>query len=172
MSVSEQLVPIGEIVTTHGLDGWMKFNPFNPETTALTSARSLFLERDGLRSSHEVESSKPYKTQFLIKLRDVNGIAAAEKWVGSTVYVQEQSLDSLKPGEYYHYQAIGLEVFNLEGDRIGVITRTWSTPGSDLYVVQGATKEHLIPAVKDIIEKVDFTSGTMIINPPEGLLDL
>ena len=43
---------------------------------------------------------------------------------------------------------------------------------ADLYVVQGATKEHLIPAVKDIIEKVDFASGKMIINPPEGLLDL
>jgi 16S rRNA processing protein RimM len=172
MPASELLVPIGEIVTTHGLDGWLKFNPFNPETTALTSAQCLFLERDGLRSSHELESSKPYKTQFLIKLRDVNGIAAAEKWVGSTVHVQEDSLDSLKPGEYYHYQAIGLEVFDVKGDRIGVITRTCSTPGADLYVVQGATKEHLIPAVKDIIEKVDFGSGRMIINPPEGLLDL
>ena len=79
MPASELLVPIGEIVTTHGLDGWLKFNPFNPETTALTSAQCLFLERDGLRSNHELESSKPYKTQFLIKLRNVNGIAAAEK---------------------------------------------------------------------------------------------
>jgi 16S rRNA processing protein RimM len=172
MPVSEQLVPIGEVVTTHGLDGWLKFNPFNRETTALTSAHCLLLEREGSRSSHELESSKPYKSQFLIKLRDVNGIAAAKKWVGSMVYVQEQDLDSLRPGEYYHYQAIGLEVFDLKGDRIGVITHTWSTPGADLYVVLGTTKEHLIPAVKDIIEKVDFASGKMIINPPEGLLDL
>jgi 16S rRNA processing protein RimM len=172
MPVPEPLVPIGEVVTTHGLDGWLKFKPFNPETSTLASARCLFLERDGLRSAHELEASKPYKAQFLIKLRDVDGIAAAEKWVGSRVYVQEESLDSLKPGEYYHYQAIGFEVFDLKGNRIGVITRTWSTTGADLYVVQGATREHLIPAVKDIIEKVDFTRGTMIINPPEGLLDL
>ena len=53
-----------------------------------------------------------------------------------------------------------------------MIARTWSTPGGELYVVSGDSKEHLIPAVKEIIEKVDFVTGKMVINPPEGLLDL
>jgi ribosomal 30S subunit maturation factor RimM len=39
-------------------------------------------------------------------------------------------------------------------------------------VVRGEAKEHLIPAVKEIIEEVDFTAGKMVINPPPGLLDL
>jgi ribosomal 30S subunit maturation factor RimM len=30
--------------------------------------------------------------------------------------------------------------------------------GQGAYVVQGATKEFLIPAVKEIIEKVDFAA--------------
>jgi len=30
----------------------------------------------------------------------------------------------------------------------------------------------LIPAIREFVEKVDFTSGTIIINPPDGLLDL
>jgi 16S rRNA processing protein RimM len=47
-----------------------------------------------------------------------------------------------------------------------------STPGGDLLVVQGTDKEHLIPANREIVEKVDFTSGKLIINPPDGLLDL
>ena len=67
---------------------------------------------------------------------------------------------------------VGLEVFDTKGERIGVIVRTWPTPGGELYVVNGPSKEHLIPAVKEIIEKVDFAAGRMIINPPEGLLDL
>ena len=29
-------------------------------------------------------------------------------------------------------------------------------------------KEHLIPAVKEIIEKVDFVAGKMVINPLKG----
>jgi 16S rRNA processing protein RimM len=67
---------------------------------------------------------------------------------------------------------IGLEVFDTQGERIGIVTRTWPTPGGELYVVNGGSKEYLIPAVKEIIEKVDLASGKMIINPPEGLLDL
>ena len=170
--MSERLVPIGEIVTTHGLDGWLKINPFNPETTALASEQAMFLEKEGRRSVYGLESSKPFRGQFLVKLRDINTITAAEKWVGATLSIEEKALDALQPGEYYQYQAIGLEVFDLNGHSLGVITRTWSTPGGELYVVQGTTKEHLIPAVKDIVEKVDFASGKMIINPPEGLLDL
>jgi ribosomal 30S subunit maturation factor RimM len=47
-------------------------------------------------------------------------------------------------------------------------SRTWATPGGELYVVNGAFKEHLIPAVKEIIEKVDFAAGKMFINPLKG----
>ena len=60
----------------------------------------------------------------------------------------------------------------LNGENIGTIISTMSTPGGEIYVVQGATKEHLIPAVKEIIEEVNFATGKMVINPPVGLLDL
>jgi 16S rRNA processing protein RimM len=170
--VSERLVPLGEIVTTHGLDGWLILNPFNSETTALSSRQVVFLQKDGICSAHELESSKQYKRQFLIKLRAATGIDVAKQWVGFTLCVKEEALNSLPPGQYYHYQVIGFEVFILSGECVGTVTRIWSTPGADIYVVQGETKEFLIPAVKDIVEKVDFAAGRLIINPPDGLLDL
>ena len=170
--MTEQLVPVGGIVATHGLLGWLKVNPFNPETTVLTAGRQLIVEKEGQRTPHEIESSKQNKRQILIKLRGVDGIDNARKWVGATICVDPDVLEPLEPGQYYHYQVVGLEVYALSGERIGVITRVWSTPGGELYVVQGTTKEFLIPAVKEIIEKVDFTAGRVIINPPEGLLDL
>jgi 16S rRNA processing protein RimM len=163
---------VGEIVTTHGIGGWLKLNPYNPETTVFSAAHQVFLERHGKRSAHELESSKRHGRQFLIKLSGIDGIEEASKWVGFDLCVAESALQPLQPGEYYHYQAIGLEVLDLNGEVIGVITHTWSTPGGELYVVQGAEKEHLIPAVKEIVEKVDLAAGKMIINPPAGLLDL
>ena len=170
--MTEQLVPVGEIVATHGLVGWLKVNPFNPETTAIAGDRQLILEKDGRRTAQDLESSKRNKRQILIKLRGVDGIDDARKWVGAILCVDADALEPLEPGQYYHYQVVGLEVYALAGERIGVITRVWSTPGGELYVVQGAKKEHLVPAVKEIIEKVDFAAGRVIINPPKGLLDL
>jgi 16S rRNA processing protein RimM len=170
--VSERLVPLGEIVTTHGIGGWLKVKPYNPHTTLIVPRLEICLEKGGVRSAHEVEASRPHKGQFLVKFSHVDGIDEAATWVGSILYVAEAALDSLSSGEYYHYQVIGLEVFDTKGKRIGVVARTWSTPAGEIYVVASASKEHLIPAVKEIIEKVDFAAGKMVISPPDGLLDL
>ncbi|MGH7824028.1 MAG: ribosome maturation factor RimM [Candidatus Binatia bacterium] len=170
--MSEQLVPLGKIVTTHGLEGWLKLNPYNPQTPVLSPNREIFLEKNGLRSAHRIESTRPHKGRLLIKLLGVDLIDDAERWIGSTLSVAEEELQSLEAGEYYHYQVIGLEVFDVRGKRIGTVFRTWSTPAGIIYVVAGESKEHLIPAVKEIVEKVDLNAGRIVINPPAGLLDL
>lgn len=170
--MSERFVPLGEIVTTHGIAGWLKLKPYNPDTDIFFSIQTVFLEKAGVRSSLVLEESRPHKNQFLLKLRGIQGIAEAEKWIGSILLVAEETLRPLNPGEYYYYQAVGLDVFDPEGKWIGKITRIWSKAGGDLYVVKGSEKEYLIPVVKEIIEKVDFPGGKIIINPPAGLLDL
>jgi 16S rRNA processing protein RimM len=171
--MAEPLVPLGEIVTTHGLHGWLKFNPLNRDTTALGAGVEVLLKKDGTEPSAQViEASQPHRNQWRIKLKDVDNIDAAVHWVGCTLFVAETALEGLKPGEYYHYQVIGFEVFSIAGERIGIISSTLATAGGELYVVQGDDREHLIPAVKELIEKVDFAAGKVIIDPPDGLLDL
>jgi 16S rRNA processing protein RimM len=170
--VSERLVPLGEIVTTHGLAGWLKLKPFNPETTAFASIREVYLEHKGARSSHRVEAYRLHKAQIIFKLYGVDSIDTARLLVGATMCVTEDSLPSLAPGQYYHFQAIGLEVFDTRGNRLGTVTRTWSAGGAEIYVVSGSGREYLIPAVKEIVENIDFDAGVMTINPPDGLLNL
>jgi 16S rRNA processing protein RimM len=170
--VSERLVSLGEIVATHGLEGWLKANLFNPESSALASAREIFIELEGSRRSQALEASRRHKSQILIKLHGVDSIDAARAFIGGTLCVPEESLPVLQPGEYYHFQAVGLEVVDIQGNRLGTISRTWMAGGREIYVVTGGAKEYLIPAVKEIIEKIDFNAGQMIINPPQGLLDL
>jgi len=168
----DHAVPLGEIVATHGLDGWLKLNPFNRESTVLAPGLEVRLDKSGHQSVHQIESSKPHKKQFLLKLRDVDTIDAAEPFIGSTLVISDAALDALEPGQYYHYQVIGFAVVDLNGAAIGTIAGTLSTAAGELYRVQGADKEYLIPAVKEIIEKVDFDERKVIVNPPQGLLDL
>jgi 16S rRNA processing protein RimM len=170
--VSERLVPLGEIVAIHGLKGWLNLKPYNPETTVLSSIQQIFLEKGGACFSCSVQMSRSRGRNFLIKLREIDEAGEAGKWVGSILSIDEEALQPLKPGEYYYYQVVGLDVFDLQGQWIGKVTRIWSKEGGDLYVVRGTDKEHLIPAVKEVIEKIDFAEGKMIINPPAGLLDL
>lgn len=170
--MTERLVPLGEIVTTHGLEGWLKLRPFNPDTTALNSIREVYLQREGVRSLHQLEAFRPHNRQIIFKLQGVDCIDAAKLLVGAMLCVTEASLPALEPGQYYHFQAIGLEVFDIRGNRLGTVTGTWSAGGGEVYVVAGSGKEFLIPAVKEIVENIDFDAGIMIINPPDGLLNL
>jgi 16S rRNA processing protein RimM len=108
----------------------------------------------------------------LIKLRGIDRIDDAQRWIGATLSVDENALEPLDPGQYYHYQVIGFDVFHRDGTRIGTIASLLSTAGGDILVVKQAEKEYLIPAVKEIVDKVDFDARRVIVDPPQGLLDL
>ena len=171
--MAEPSVPLGEIATTHGLDGWLKFNPFNADTVVLVTGRRVYLDLGAAHAQLELAAdAKPFKKQFLIKLRGIDRIDEAKRWVGATLSVDESELEPLDPGQYYHYQVIGFEVFHKDGARIGTIASVLSNPGNDILVVKEAEKEFLIPAVKEIVDKVDFDARRVIVDPPDGLLDL
>jgi ribosomal 30S subunit maturation factor RimM len=97
--MAEPFVPLGEIVTTHGLHGWLKLNPFNRDTTALTAGVEVVLKKDSAESARMIEASQPHRNQWLVKLKDIDHIDDAAKWVGWTLFVAETSLEDLKPGE-------------------------------------------------------------------------
>ena len=171
--MAEPSVPIGEIATTHGLDGRLKLNPFNYDTAVLVAGRKVYLDLDDGHAELELAAdAQPIKNQFLIKLRGIDTIGDAKRWMGAVLSVDENALAPLDSGQYYHYQVIGFEVFHKEGARIGVIAAILSTAGNDILVVRESEKEVLIPAVKEIVERVDFDNRRVIVNPPEGLLDL
>lgn len=170
--MSDRLIPLGKLVATHGIEGWLKLNTYNLHSPTLGSGRQIVLEKGGNHSPHFLESSKVHKGHLLVKLQGTNEINFAKTWVGSTLLVAEEDLEPPKPGEYYYYQAVGLEVFTTQGERIGKVTRIWIKEGGDLYVVTDASKEYLIPAVKEVIEKIDLPAGKIIINLPEGILEV
>ncbi|HSW35807.1 MAG TPA: PRC-barrel domain-containing protein, partial [Candidatus Limnocylindrales bacterium] len=60
------------------------------------------------------------------------------------------------------------------GELLGSISAVISTGGHDLYVLEqaGQDKKSLIPAVKKFIKQVDLAANRVIVELPEGLLDL
>jgi 16S rRNA processing protein RimM len=81
-------------------------------------------------------------------------------------------LDSLAPGEYHFQQLIGCEVFQQNGELIGAVDEIVKLPGQDLLSVNRAGAQVLIPMVKQIIVEIDVSAKKIVVNPPEGLLDV
>lgn len=170
--MSDRLIPLGKLVSTHGIRGWLKLKTANLQSPVLDSTREIVLEKGGVRSHYFLQLSKPHKDHVLVQLKGIDGIDVAKNLVGSTLLVDEETLQPPGPGEYYYYQALGLNVFDTRGVWIGKVTRIWFKKGGDLYVVSGASREYLIPAIREVVEKIDIPGEKMIINPPDGLLDI
>ena len=68
---------------------------------------------------------------------------------------------------------MGLRVYDTTGVHLGRLDEVSPTPGNDIYVVRGKqdgqTREMLIPAIGDVVLKIDLEGKTMIVDPPEGL---
>lgn len=171
--MAEPLVALGEIATTHGLDGRLKLNPFNLDSRTLVAGCVVHLETGDAQGEFELAGdARLIKNQFLIKLRGIERIEDAQRWIGATLSVAESALEPLEPGQYYHYQVIGFEVRHKDGSHIGIVDSLLATAGGDILVVKEGGKEYLIPAVKEMVETVDMENRQLIVDPPEGLLDL
>ena len=81
-------------------------------------------------------------------------------------------LGLLAPGEYHFQQLIGCEVFQQNGELIGTVDEILKSPGQDLLSVSRAAGRVLIPMVKQIIIEIDVLAKKIVVNPPEGLLDV
>jgi 16S rRNA processing protein RimM len=78
----------------------------------------------------------------------------------------------MAPGEYHYQQLIGSQVFLQSGDQVGVVGEIVKLPGQDLLSVDKGGSQVLVPMVKQIIISIDVAAKKIVINPPEGLLDV
>ena len=66
----------------------------------------------------------------------------------------------------------GCRVLTEDGREVGRVTGIERGAAQDLWVVAGAGREHLIPAVPEIVLEVDLGARRVVIRPPDGLLEL
>jgi len=93
---------------------------------------------------------------------------------GSDILVPEENLRPLEAGRFYYSELIGCAVWTKGQEKIGAVRDVWPIGESVLLVVESARegKEILIPFNEAICPEVDRARKVIIIDPPDGLLDL
>ena len=75
-----------------------------------------------------------------------------------------------KPGNYYHFQLLGLHVFTEEYKYLGDVIDIINTGANDIYIISlDNSKEILLPAIRDVVIKVDLNKKHIIVKIPRGL---
>lgn len=109
----------------------------------------------------------------IFKFFEINSISEAEQLCGKNLLILEKERWSLPENSYYHDEIIGLEVIDIANRKLlGKIKDVISSAGNDLYVVNDGENVFYLPAVKEMIKKIDLQKKLMEVQIPKGLTDL
>jgi 16S rRNA processing protein RimM len=148
---------------SHGLKGEMRCRPETdfPERFLETEEVEIFQDKGPARRV-TVESARFHGANILIKLVGVNSPEEAALLRNFLVAVGPDEVIDMEDG-YYHYELEGLEVFEPDGTRIGVLREVISNPAHEIYRVD----EVLIPAVDEYILEIDLDNKRMVAKRPQ-----
>ena len=102
-------------------------------------------------------------------MEEITDVEAAKDLVGCKVYLPKDILEKLPEGEYYSQDIIGLDVYSEEGNYIGKIESVFPTGSNDVYVCRGEEREILLPAIAEVIKRIDINNRIMTVKLMEGL---
>jgi len=136
----------------------------------LTRLTEVVLRKKGEEGRvFKVRGVKPKGKTFILTVEGIEDAEAAGRWSGADVFASSSILEELQPGEYYWKDLIGLRVVTEEGRYLGRVEDIMPTGSNDVYVCRGGEREILLPAVEDVVRKVDFGEGTMVVKLYKGL---
>jgi 16S rRNA processing protein RimM len=76
------------------------------------------------------------------------------------------------PESFYDHQLVGLTARSTDGSVLGEITAVHHEAQDLLVIRRPDASELLVPFVAALVPTVDLDGGYIVVDPPEGLLDL
>ncbi|MBN1895029.1 16S rRNA processing protein RimM [bacterium] len=165
-------VEIGRVARAQGIKGEIRIDSWTdwPERF-LAGGRIFFQNQEGEGTWHEVVRMRFQGRTVILKLEGIDDRGQAERLRGAVLKIRNSDRPPLEKGRYYIGDVVGLTVKTEGGRVIGKINEVLKMPAQDLYVVRGASREILIPAVRQMIKKIDVEAGIMVVDPVEGLVE-
>ena len=138
--------------------------------------RRAFLESPtGAPEPVDVENVWPHKGRIVIKFSGVDSIDQASRLRGRLVLIPREERAALPPHHYYHSELLGCRVLVERAGtatEIGSVTEVEPAGGAPLLHVATKHGEVLIPLAQEICTRIDTEARTILIDPPENLLEL
>lgn len=169
--VPDGYLAIGRIITAHALHGEVRVElhtdfpeRFAPETT-------IFLGET--LTPFTIEHMRPHKIQLLVKFAGVDTRNDAEALRGQWLFVPETEATALDEDVYWVHDIIGMSVQTESGQELGVISDVLFTGANEVYII-GRTDdapELLLPAITDVIQRVDLEAKRMTVRLLPGMLE-
>lgn len=164
---------LGYIVRTHGTTGNVVIFLDVDYPEEYEELDAIYVEIKGELVPYFIENFNLQKqANAIVKFEDVNTIEKAQGLVGSSLYLSLDELEELSNEEFYYHEIKGFTVIDQTVGELGTVREVYSLNGQDLIAMDYQGVEVLIPTAADIVLKADKENKQLMVNLPEGLLEV
>ena len=170
---SSELVVIARAVRARGLKGEIVAELLTDFPKRFEDVQELVLvSPTGERTLVQLEDYWFQNDRVILKLADYNDVDAAKQLVGYEFAVPEEDRVSLPEDHYYDWELEGCEV-KVGNEVIGKVSSVMRTGGAEILVITDEKgSDRLVPLADSIVVEIDTAAKTIVVDPPEGLLEL
>lgn len=158
----------------HGIRGEIKVYPFSEDPESFKFYSSLVFVDPVEKYAREIKLSHS-RSQGRMAVLTLSGVGSrndAEDLVDCEVWASKDDLPELADDEFYWNDFEGMEVYTVKDIYLGNVSSLMSTGAHDILIVSGRGAEYLIPVRDEFIIEINKADGKIIVDPPEGLLEI
>ena len=164
---------LGKIVKKYSFKGELlvKLDTDNPST--YTKMESVFIDKNKNLIPFFIERSSLHKSTLLrVKFEDIDSEEDADKLLKSELYLPLEFLPQLTGNKFYYHEIVGFEAEDLSFGLVGIVKGVNDTTNQAILEIDRNGSEILIPLIDDFIKSVDRELKKIILEVPEGLIDI
>ena len=171
---ADRFTLVGTVTRSHGLKGDFKVAPRGsvggPETF-INYSRAALVAADGrMTETLGIERCRLQGKQVILKLDTIDSKTEADLIVAMGVLVPDEDRVAADGDAETALELIGLAVVTTDGTPVGKIIDIGDTGAHPLLIIGDGEDEFLVPLVDGIV--LDTGNDRVVIDPPEGLLDI
>jgi 16S rRNA processing protein RimM len=148
----------------------------NPETDFVDhpfqQGRVVYAQRPGGPQPLRITEVRLQLGRPILAFEGVGTIEDAEWLVGGDLRVPVEALQRLPDNTVYRHDLVGCRVCTASGLEVGTVVAVEGPREVSYLVVRQGRQDVLVPLAADICVEVDVGHRRIVIDPPEGLLEL
>jgi 16S rRNA processing protein RimM len=170
---TDEFVVVGRVGPARGLHGDVFVEPRTDSPGDRFAVGAVLRTDPAERGPLRVQAANMAGGRLVVHFEGVDGRAAAESLRGVALRILAAERPVLTdPEEFYDSDLIGMQARTLAGADLGPVLDVVHTGAATHLVINVNGRDRLVPFVAALVPDVDIASGTLVVDPPEGLFDL
>lgn len=166
-------IVIGRVARPRGVKGEVFVEPWTDAPDERFAGGAVLRTEPPERGPLTVERSSTAGGKLVVRFAGVGDREAAEALRGTRLVIGAHERPALAdPDEFYDTDLVGLVARTVTGEGLGTVRDVVHAGGAVYLVVDVAGEDKLVPFVAAVVPTVDLAGGCVVIDPPEGLLEL